>query len=203
MDQPDEIEKIVDFLKTARSFQHVFRFTPQPGGGQENDAEHSWAVAFACMVLASRLEKEFDTKLDQAKMLKMALIHDIAEIGAGDTKTWDAAARVGKEDKERTALHALAKGLPEDIRAEFISLWEECEKKETLEARIVKSVDRFDPVLHRTAFRIGWKGNVEEEHATIPALNERQLPRHEFSKILTEVFETIREEAIKEGMFKV
>jgi putative hydrolases of HD superfamily len=203
MDDSHEIERIVDFLKATRTFQRVFRFTPHSDGGWEDDAEHSWAVAFTCMILASRLEKEFNTKLDQARMLKMALIHDIAEIGTGDTKTWDTAARIGKEEKERLALHTLIKTLPDDLQEEILSLWEECEKKETLEARIIKSVDRFDPVFHRTAFKIGWKGSVEEEQATIPALNERQLPRHSFSKLLTQVFETIRDEAIKEGMFKL
>jgi putative hydrolase of HD superfamily len=203
MMQPEELRQIVDFLKASRRFQHVLRFTPQPQGGHENDAEHSWAVAFACMVLASRLEKEFGVELDQLKMLKMALIHDLGEIGTGDTKTWDTAARVGKGEREREAMRDLLSEVPDDIRAGIMEVWEECEKKESLEAKIVKSVDRFDPVLHRTTFNIGWKGVVEDEHATAAALDARQLPRHDFSKTLTAIYEAIRDEAVQEGLFKV
>lgn len=198
----DDIQSIVNFFKESRKFQHVFRATPHPDGRWENDAEHSWSVAFICMILADRLEKEFNTKLDQSKMLKMALIHDLAEIGTGDTKTWDHAARVGKEEREKKAMNDLICLLPEDIGVEMMSLWEECEKKETLEAKIVKSVDRFDPVIHRTAFKVGWENVLEEEHATVEALNERQLPRHSFSKTLTAVYENIRDEAVKENLFK-
>ena len=67
----------------------------------------------------------------------------------------------------------------------------------------MKSIDRLDPVLHRTAFKVGWKGNVEEEFATIPALDSRQLPRHSFSKTLTKIYEIIKKEAISSGMFKI
>ncbi len=197
---PSDIEKIFEFLKIARQYQLVFRATPHKDGRWENDAEHSWSVALICMLLASRLEKEFGVKLDESKMFKMALIHDLAEIETGDTKTWDAGARVDKKEKEKVAIEKLLRDLPEDLRAELDGLIEECEKKETLEAKIVKSADRLDPILHRTVFEIGWKGVIEDEHATVDSLNARQLPRHEFSKTLTALFEMIRDEAVSSGL---
>jgi putative hydrolase of HD superfamily len=136
-------------------------------------------------------------------MLKMALIHDFAEIETGDTKTWDASAREGKQERERVAIQKLFIGVPEDLRSELMGLIAECEEKKTLEAKIVKSVDRLDPVLHRTVFRIGWQGLMDEEHGTIEALDARQLPRHEFSKVLTDLYTTIRDEAVEHGLFKV
>jgi putative hydrolases of HD superfamily len=196
-------QAIINFLKTARELEHKKRFTPQPSGGFEDDAEHSWSVAFICMILASRLEKEFNIKLDQTKMLKMALIHDLAEIETEDTKPWQPEKRVNKEEKERISMNNLTKNLPEDLSKEILDIWEECEKRETLEAKIVKSIDRLDPVLHRTAFKIGWQGNVEEEFATILALDKRQLPRHSFSKTITKIYELIKKEAIANGIFKI
>ncbi len=196
-------QAIIEFLKSARKMQHIKRFTPQPDGGFEDDAQHSWSVALTCMIIVSRLEKEFNVKLDQAKILKMALIHDLAEIETEDTKPWEPEKRIDKEGKERIAMHNITKFLPEDLSKDIIDLWEECEKKETLEAKIVKSIDRLDPVLHRTVFKIGWKGNVEEEHATIEALDLRQLPRHSFSKTITKIYELIKKEAVLNGMFKI
>jgi putative hydrolases of HD superfamily len=194
---------IIEFLKFTRKMHHLKRFTPQPGGGLEDDAQHSWSVAFTCMILTPLLEKEFNIKLDQEKMLKMALIHDIAELETEDTKPWEPNKRINKEDKERVAMHNITKTLPEDISKQILNLWEECEKRETLEAKIVKSIDRLDPVLHRTAFKIGWQGNVEEEYATIEALDKRQIPRHSFSKTIIKIYEMIKEEALSSGMFKI
>ncbi len=196
-------ELIFDFLKIAREMEHKKRFTPHPDGRPENNAEHSWSVAFIIMILDTRLEKEFGVKLDQTKMLKMALLHDLAELETEDTKPWEPEKRIKKEEKERSAIQNIVKNLPKDLSKDVLELWEECEKKETLEAKIVKSIDRLDPMLHRTAFKIGWKGNVEEEHATIEALDKRQLPRHSFSKTITALYETIKKEATAEGIFKI
>lgn len=198
----DDIDNILHFLRSARRLQHVYRNTPQVGREKENDAEHSWAVALTCMVLASRLEQEFDVSLDQAKILKMVIIHDLAEIETGDTKTWDSKARIGKEEKERKAMDTLTEMLPSDVRDEILSLWKECEAKETLEAKIVKSIDRSDPVMHRTAFSLGWEGNIEPEYATASAIDARQFPRHSFSKTLTILYEKLRDDAIERGMYK-
>ena len=197
-----EILQIYTFLKTARKLQHTMRYTPQPYGGFENDAEHSWAVAFTCMLLASRIEKELGITIDQERMLKMALLHDFAEIETGDTKPWDRKAREGKEENERAAMYTMTESLPEDLKTEFRDLWEECEARETVESKVVKSLDRLDPVLHRTIFEIEWKGNIEEEQATIEALDARQLPRHAFSKVITELFEEVKQEGLTKNVFK-
>lgn len=197
-----DIPKIIDFLRIAREMETTYRFTPKPDGGFENDAEHSWSVSLICMLVASRVEDELGIKIDQAKLLKMATIHDIAEIITKDTKTWDETARIGKEQKERDAVIALLGRLPDDLRDVLFSLWEECEKRESIESMIVKSVDRFDPVIHRTVFGLGWE-NVEDNHATSVALDSRQLPRHNFSRTLTEIYTTIRDEAIAKNMFRV
>ncbi len=179
----------------------TYRFTPKPDGGFENDAEHSWSVSLICMLVATRIEEELGIKINQLKMLKMAIVHDLAEIITGDTKTWDDVARVNKEEKERTAIQDLFQKLPDDLKTELSNLWEECEKRESVEAMIVKSVDRFDPVIHRTVFGLGWE-NVEDDHATSAALDSRQLPRHAFSKTLTSIYTSVRDEAISRGMFK-
>ena len=193
--------KILNFLEVARRMETTYRFTPKPDVGFENDAEHSWSVALTCMLVASRVEKELEVKLDQLKMLKMALVHDLAEVKTGDTKTWDETARADKEGRERRALTELLRRLPEDLAVEIMMLWEECEKRESPEALIVKSIDRLDPVIHRTVLGVGWE-NVEAEQATVEALDERQLPRHQFSEALTELYRLVRDEAVAKGFFK-
>jgi putative hydrolase of HD superfamily len=197
-----EIDQLMKFLAEARKLQSTLRFTPKNSGGFENDAEHSWAVALTCMLLSNRLENESRQKLDQLKILKMALIHDMGEIKTGDTKTWDAKSRIGKEDRERAAVVSMCELLPNDMGREFIDLWDECEEMVTLEAKIVRSIDRLDPVIHRALTGVGWENLKDEgEHSTIEALDSRQLPRHSFSKTITSIYNSLREIAKGQDMF--
>lgn len=198
-----DISQILSFLQVVRRMELIYRFTPKSASPIvfESDAEHSWSVALICMLVASRVEKELGTKIDQLKMLKMALIHDLAEIKTGDTKTWDLKSRVGKEEREKVAITEITSQLPTDLKSEIMSLWEECEDRKTLEAMIVKSVDRFDPVIHRTVLEVGFE-NMEDEHATVKALDGRQLSRHQFSEVLTKIYTQIRDTAVKKGFFK-
>ena len=66
----------------------------------------------------------------------------------------------------------------------------------------MKSVDRVDPVIHRVVFNVGW-GNVTGDDGTVEALDKRQLPRHEFSKLINELYMKIRDEAVEKKMFDV
>ena len=51
-----------------------------PSGRCESVAEHSFGVALLCMILA----EEFFPELDLAKVLQLALLHDVGEIDPGD-----------------------------------------------------------------------------------------------------------------------
>ncbi|MFH1129313.1 MAG: HD domain-containing protein [Patescibacteria group bacterium] len=196
-----DIEELIPFLFKIRELHQVYRATPELDGRFENDAEHTWSVAMTVALALPYLEKELNIKIDREKIFIMSLIHDLAEIKTGDTKTWDATARINKEEKERDAMTELFNLLPNEHAEKFKALWEECEKQETLEAKIVKSIDRMDPVIHRTSTKLGWH-DVEDGHNTIDALNQRQLPRHNFSKSLTDLFKKIRDIAENDNLFK-
>ncbi|NTV22297.1 MAG: HD domain-containing protein [Candidatus Yonathbacteria bacterium] len=202
MEYADDTESIYDFLKYIRQFETTYRFTTKPGSGFESDAEHSWSVAFACMLLAGRLEHEFGVHLDQARMLNMALVHDLAEMIAGDTKPWDEKARIGKNEREQDAIVSIVKNLPKDMRENVLALWEESEQCETLEAKIVKSLDKLDPEIHRVTHHIAWQEIMDEIHATREACDARHIPHHSFSTTLTSLYETTRKEALEKGMLK-
>ena len=78
----DRISKISDFLLELDALKSINRRTYINGGERvENSAEHSWHLAMACWAFAELLEDNFDT----AKLIKLALIHDMGEMAAGDT----------------------------------------------------------------------------------------------------------------------
>ena len=137
-----EQERIIDFLKEIEKFKTCERtcHTTQVGRS-ESDAEHSWHLAMLLMLL----EKEFK-EVDFLKVLKMALIHDLPEIYAGDTNPYRGNTGNKKENEKRAA-DQLFNQLPEFLSEQFTCLFEEYINQETNEAKIVKAADKLMPLI--------------------------------------------------------
>lgn len=110
---------------------------------RENSAEHSWHLAMLAVILAEYAPDGTDL----LRALKMALIHDVVEIDAGDAFCYDPAATEGKEDRERHAADRLFGMLPEDQARELRTLWDEYEERETPDAKFANALDRLQPML--------------------------------------------------------
>jgi len=67
----------------------------------ENSAEHSWHFALMVMTLAEHAHREAGPPLDVLRVLKMALIHDLVEIDAGDTFAYDDVNRADRPTRPR------------------------------------------------------------------------------------------------------
>lgn len=135
----------LDFIMEMDRLKHVLRRSPLADGSRrENTAEHSWHLALMALVLAEYTNEP----IDAAKAVRMALVHDIVEIEAGDTYAYDVAGNGDKAARERQAADTLFGLLPDDQAAEFRALWEEFEARQTPEARFVNALDRLIPLLH-------------------------------------------------------
>ena len=76
-----DYQRIYEFIIELDRLKGVYRKSfLSDGSRNENSAEHSWHLAVTVMMLHEEIEEE----IDLLKTLKMALIHDICEIGAGD-----------------------------------------------------------------------------------------------------------------------
>ncbi|MEM7724254.1 MAG: HD domain-containing protein [Pseudomonadota bacterium] len=127
------------FLMEADRLKSVLRASRLADGSRfENSAEHSWHFALFAMVLADQAGP--DVRID--RVIRMALIHDLVEIDAGDTPIHghvDAAAQAKAEAEAADRLFGL---LPPDQAADFRALWEEFEAAETPDAIFAKALDR-------------------------------------------------------------
>ena len=71
------------FLEIVDKMKSVFRQSMLIDGSRyENDAEHSWHLALMAMILFEHCALD-NVNLD--RVIKMAIIHDLVEIYAGDT----------------------------------------------------------------------------------------------------------------------
>lgn len=140
----ERLEKQVRFILEVDKLKEIFRQTVCTQSRRpENDAEHSWHLCLAIIVLA----EHSNAKLDVLRVLKMAIIHDLVEIDAGDTFAYDTARMADQHEREAKAADRIFGLLPEDQAVEFRAIWDEFEERATPEAKFAAAIDRFQPVL--------------------------------------------------------
>jgi putative hydrolase of HD superfamily len=143
--EQERLERQIRFILEVDKLKEVFRQTVCTQSRRaENDAEHSWHLCLAVIVLA---EHANEPGLDVLRVLKMLIIHDLVEIDAGDTFAYDTARRAGQHEREAVAADRIFGMLPDDQRGEFRSLWDEFEEVRTPEAKFAAAIDRFQPCL--------------------------------------------------------
>ena len=142
---PGRLEKQVQFILEVDKLKEIFRQTVCTQSRRpENDAEHSWHLCLAVIVLAEHANLP---GLDVLRVLRMLIIHDLVEIDAGDTFAYDTALMAGQHAREARAADRIFGLLPEDQARDFRALWDEFEDKRTPESRFALAIDRFQPML--------------------------------------------------------
>ena len=175
-----KLDKILDFLieigklKKMKRRGWIMRKVKEP----ESIADHTFRMAILAWILGSL------KNLNTNKIVKMALVHDLCEVYAGDTtpyepflkkiknekelekllKTWPKLSqkekiKFAKEKfkKELKALKKILKKLPKYLQKEMVALWLEYEKGLTKEGRFVKQLDRVENLIQ--AFEYLKEGN--------------------------------------------
>jgi putative hydrolases of HD superfamily len=123
---------------------------------RENSAEHSWHVALMAVVLLEYAPQGTDI----TRVLEMLLLHDVVEIGAGDTFCYDIQANLDKATREQAAAEQIFGLLPDDSGIRLRELWEEFELGTTNEARFANALDRLQPLLHNVHAQGGtWRAH--------------------------------------------
>ena len=135
--------RLLDMLLTAGRL----KTTPRTGWHQrgvpapESVADHSHGVALIALALLGTVEEE---ELDHARVLALAIAHDLAESVTGDLSL--GASRLlpagAKAVAEAAAMSELLGDLP--FAGEWTALWQEFEEQETPEAKLVRDADRLD-----------------------------------------------------------
>ena len=142
-----------------------------PPAEAESVADHTLLTALIAWTLALD-----DPTLDADRVLKLAMVHDIAEAIVGDIppyapedipdgsepdalraffsvrRTASPEAVVEKHAAEQAAAAELFSMLPEGVARQMGGLWHEYEARSTPEARFVKDVDRLEAFLQSRSY---------------------------------------------------
>ena len=193
----DRLKKQLEFAVEIDKMKTVLRrsaIISEPR--RENDAEHSWHFATMAMLLYEYADTD---NVDLARVLRMALVHDLVEIYAGDTFAFDKQANEDKENREELAADKIFGMLPEEQGKEYRMLWEEFDEMKTPDSMYAAAIDRLQPFLlnHNTEGHTWKLGKVTKQQVYDRiSVVKTALPA------LWEFVENVIEEAINKGYIK-
>lgn len=122
----------------------------------ESVADHSYGTALLAMLLADAVRPD----LDAGKVLRLALLHDLGEVHAGDLIPSDGVTDGDKHEREAIAVRRVLAGVPGSDR--HVALWEEYEAQQTPEARFVRQVDRLEMALQAAVYEAQGHADLTE-----------------------------------------
>ena len=131
----------LDALKSVNRRNYTTQLSEHTPRRLENSAEHSWHLAMACWSVA----QHFKLDVNHEKLLKLALVHDLGEIEAGDTFLY-ADKRSQAHVNERIGVEKLTMMTGNPV-PELLTLWDEQETGDSAESKLLKVVDRLLPFM--------------------------------------------------------
>jgi putative hydrolase of HD superfamily len=142
----NKAKALVEFMGIAEGLKRELRHSWLSDGRRESVAEHVWSMS----LLALLLFDEIDIEVDQLRVLKMIIIHDLVEIYAGDMPSFIAmkGRQKEKEEKEENALKKLLEKLNnKKLAREIDLLWNEFEAGETNESKLAQACDKAEVII--------------------------------------------------------
>jgi putative hydrolase of HD superfamily len=111
----------------------------------ESVADHSYSLTALSMVFSDFLG------LDTEKVIKMCIIHDLAESIIGDYMP-DEISIGEKQIKEDDAMKIVISSFPDKIAVLYSNIWKEYCLNQTKEARLVKQLDKVEMFLQANQY---------------------------------------------------
>jgi putative hydrolase of HD superfamily len=174
---------ILDFFKTAVNLKNISRqgwINKLSLKHPESVADHSYSMAIMGMII-SDLEN-----YDSEKILKMILLHDLAESKIGDYTP----NQISKENKikiENNAYDEIINTLPDSIKLQYGKIWEEYQKQESPESKIVHQIDKLEMALQAKMYQK--EGSSKEAVESFLKSAENEITHPKLKDILNQILQ--------------
>ncbi len=194
--EENRLKRQIDFIMEVDRMKSVYRRTLLVDRSRrETDAEHSWHFALMALLLAEYAGP--DVKPD--RVIRMALVHDLVEIYAGDTFAYDGDGKKTQHAREQQAADRLFSRLPADQDSQLRALWEEFDAMETPDARFAAAIDRLQPFLNNCLTEgHTWK----EGDVTSDQVRERLSVAQDAAPALWELSDSLIRECVEKGYLR-
>ena len=140
---------ILDFLKDSANLKSISRqgwIDKLSIKNPESVADHSYSMAIMAMII-SDLEN-----YDSEKILKMTLLHDLAESKIGDI-TPEQMTSENKMKIENDAFNEIIDQLPETVKSQYLEIWKEYQNNNSKESLFVHQIDKLEMALQAKIYQ--------------------------------------------------
>mgnify|MGYP006121651091 CR=1 FL=1 len=174
---------ILDFFKNALNLKNISRqgwIDKLSIEYPESVADHSYSMAIMAMVV-SDLEN-----YDSEKILKMVLLHDLAESHIGDYTP----GQISKKNKlkiENDAFSKIIDTLPGTIKSQYEGIWNEYQTHTSPESQIVHQIDRLEMALQAKMYQKS--GSSKENISTFLETAKLDITHPKLKEIFTKIIE--------------
>ncbi len=172
----------MDFLKIAANLKTI----PRQGWidkisikHPESVADHTFSMAIIGMLLSD------SNKYDTEKILRMILLHDLAESITGDF-TPEAKSKDEKLLLENLTFKKILENLPESLQNQYFTIWDEFQKNESSEANFVHQLDKFEMVLQAKIYS---KTNSEKDFSVFFNSAKKEIKDPNLLKLFNQLME--------------
>ena len=146
----------------------------------ESVADHSYSVSVMSMILA-------DLKgLNTEKIIKMALLHDLAESIIGDI-TPGSMKNDDKITKENQAMKKILLNLPSKIRKSYLEIWDDYQNNSSQESNLLHDIDKLEMAFQAKFYQE--KGIPKEKLATFYETVKIGIKNKNLRDILSNIIE--------------
>ena len=175
---------ILDFLKDSANLKSISRqgwIDKLSIKNPESVADHSYSMAIMAMII-SDLEN-----YDSEKILKMTLLHDLAESKIGDI-TPEQITSENKMKIENDAFNEIIDQLPETVKSQYLEIWKEYQNNNSKESLFVHQIDKLEMALQAKIYQKDGKtiGDIEPFlESAKTSITDKKL-KEIFTKIIEE-----------------
>ncbi len=172
---------ILKFLKIAANLKTV----PRQGWidklsikNPESVADHTYSMAIIGMVLSD------SQKYNTERILKMILLHDLAESITGDF-TPEQKSKEKKIILENETIEKILKNLPENLHTQYQNIWNEYQENSSEEAKFVHQIDKLEMALQAQIY--SKEKNSSKEFLPFFDSAEKEIKDQNLLKLLKEL----------------
>jgi putative hydrolases of HD superfamily len=174
---------IIDFFKTSVNLKKIQRqgwIDKLSIENPESVADHSYSMAIMGMIISDM------ENYNSEKILKMILLHDLAESKIGDY-TPGQIDFDKKNEIENTAFLKILEDLPNSIISKYQNIWKEYQENSSPESQIVHQLDRLEMTLQAKTYQN--EGHSKEQLESFYESAKKEITNPKLKELFRNIIE--------------
>jgi len=172
---------IIDFFKMAANLKKIQRkgwVDKLSMKNSESVADHSYSMAIMGMIISDM------ENYNSEKIIKMTLLHDLAESEIGDFTPGEISLEK-KKKLENDAFSKIMKSLPNNLKSQYQMLWNDYQSNDSQESKIIHQIDRLEMTLQAKIYLND--GHSEEKISSFFESAKKEITHPKLKELFTKI----------------